>query len=581
MMYGSGTKIGKQMGNTEPGDGFKYRGRGNVQLTGKSNYAAASKAIYGDNRLVDNPDLVNDPAVAAEVTAWYMQKGQQGMAKSLGINTKNMSQDEANQLATSQIAGRAIKRGEKGYLGGEVLDKVDKFSKDSKIAGIAGAPVSEETKKAMAEGKPKPQDGKTETKPESGKTSEDTKRTATAEGKPAAGEAPSGTLQGLIKDGIVPTTIAFQDLVNKGIKPFQGMMSGVQAKTPLDAKKAEEARTEAAAKDPRRVDQGTVKPEDSLKKGEEIVKDKPSAQGKPTETYTINGKPASKEEFDKFMKDNPELAKMMGKASGAPAQARDPGTGELLSSAKDLTRSLSIPSEDMNKTFEAMANLSKQDMSFETALFKKKEASDISFNQDMINGLDLTTTTLTTSLSDSFSAFENFESVLTDMPQALADSATASNDEIKSTRDDMWSRADDILEKAEAEGRAMTEDEKAQRAALFQAGNTLSEKMNANFAEISNKSTNIAASETPKAEIVAAAEKEAADKIRAAEEAAQAEKDRLANQTVMAGSQDGAQSGASDLNTALAELIAINRKTAELNEKQLSVQSSLSGDLFA
>ena len=46
-------------------------------------------------------------------------------------------------------------------------------------------------------------------------------------------------------------------------------------------------------------------------------------------------------------------------------------------------------------------------------------------------------------------------------------------------------------------------------------------------------------------------------------------------------SQEGALSGSSDLNTALAELIAISKRTADLNEKQLSVQSSLSGDLFA
>jgi predicted chitinase len=60
-----------KLGNTEPGEGFKYRGRGFHQLTGKSNYAAASRALYGDDRLVKNPDLVNDPKVAGMVAAWY------------------------------------------------------------------------------------------------------------------------------------------------------------------------------------------------------------------------------------------------------------------------------------------------------------------------------------------------------------------------------------------------------------------------------------------------------------------------------------------------------------------------------
>ena len=102
-------------------------------------------------------------------------------------------------------------------------------------------------------------------------------------------------------------------------------------------------------------------------------------------------------------------------------------------------------------------------------------------------------------------------------------------------------------------------------------------KMRGNF-------DNLAAAETPKTEIIAQAEKAAAEK--AALEKQQAEyREKLKQEEIMAlngpKTQEGALSGSSDLNTALAELIAISRKTADLNEKQLSVQSSLSGDLFA
>lgn len=148
MMYGSGTKLGQQMGNTEPGDGWKYRGRGFIQLTGKNNYAAASKAIYGDDRLVKNPDLVNDPAVAAEVSAWYMKKGQAGMAKQLGIDTSNMTQAEANLLATSQIAGGDIRK--KGAIGQEISAKVDKYAQA--FTGGSGAQMVAST--AAAKGTP-------------------------------------------------------------------------------------------------------------------------------------------------------------------------------------------------------------------------------------------------------------------------------------------------------------------------------------------------------------------------------------------------------------------------------------------
>ena len=90
--------------------------------------------------------------------------------------------------------------------------------------------------------------------------------------------------------------------------------------------------------------------------------------------------------------------------------------------------------------------------------------------------------------------------------------------------------------------------------------------------------------ETSKAEIVAQKEKEAADK--AALEKQQAEnRERLKQEETMAMngpvSQNNDAGGPIDLNTALAELIAISKRTADLNEKQLSVQSSLSGDLFA
>ena len=126
LMYGYETDIGRRMGNTQPGDGFLYRGRGFIQLTGKNNYAAASGDIYGDDRLVKNPDLLLDPAIAAEVTAWYMQKGRASMAKALGMGTENLSQEQSDLLATSQIAGGDIRK--KGAIGQEIMAKVSSYS---------------------------------------------------------------------------------------------------------------------------------------------------------------------------------------------------------------------------------------------------------------------------------------------------------------------------------------------------------------------------------------------------------------------------------------------------------------------
>jgi putative chitinase len=58
-------------GDAASGDGWTYRGRGLIQLTGKSNYQRASLEIYGDDRLVINPDLVAEPDVAALTACWF------------------------------------------------------------------------------------------------------------------------------------------------------------------------------------------------------------------------------------------------------------------------------------------------------------------------------------------------------------------------------------------------------------------------------------------------------------------------------------------------------------------------------
>jgi putative chitinase len=61
-----------RMGNTDEGDGWKYRGRGLIQLTGKDNYRLASDALGVD--FVANPDLVLTKENAALTAAWYWNK---------------------------------------------------------------------------------------------------------------------------------------------------------------------------------------------------------------------------------------------------------------------------------------------------------------------------------------------------------------------------------------------------------------------------------------------------------------------------------------------------------------------------
>lgn len=70
---GARPALAARNGNTTPGDGVKYYGRGFVQLTWKSNYARAGSALGLD--LVGKPDLALDLGVATRVMFTGMQRG--------------------------------------------------------------------------------------------------------------------------------------------------------------------------------------------------------------------------------------------------------------------------------------------------------------------------------------------------------------------------------------------------------------------------------------------------------------------------------------------------------------------------
>jgi len=59
----------KNLGNVHPGDGFRYRGRGIIQLTGRSNYLQAGQAIGVD--LEASPDKAAELDVAVKAALWF------------------------------------------------------------------------------------------------------------------------------------------------------------------------------------------------------------------------------------------------------------------------------------------------------------------------------------------------------------------------------------------------------------------------------------------------------------------------------------------------------------------------------
>jgi predicted chitinase len=111
-VYGAQFAIGRQMGNVEPDDGFLFRGRGFIQLTGRGNYVRYGAKI-GHPEIVANPDLANEPAIAAMLTAAYIKDryhggGWDALLQCVGNNTPDIRATKtayfSRFLATGEFA---------------------------------------------------------------------------------------------------------------------------------------------------------------------------------------------------------------------------------------------------------------------------------------------------------------------------------------------------------------------------------------------------------------------------------------------------------------------------------------------
>lgn len=147
-VYGKDTKAGKSLGNTAEGDGYKYRGRGYIQHTGKAQYEAIKK--YTGIDVVSNPDLLNEPSVAAKAIAWFFLifKGKKPeqleniatVNKAVGFADKKlksgeMESDHRVKLAekyANGVPGVPTNQSLPASLPPATGDKIDKSSKENK-----------------------------------------------------------------------------------------------------------------------------------------------------------------------------------------------------------------------------------------------------------------------------------------------------------------------------------------------------------------------------------------------------------------------------------------------------------------
>ena len=72
-MHGNNPPLAQRLGNTQPGDGARFKGRGYVQLTGRANYARASRELGHD--FVARPDDAMIPLWAAKIARLGMAEG--------------------------------------------------------------------------------------------------------------------------------------------------------------------------------------------------------------------------------------------------------------------------------------------------------------------------------------------------------------------------------------------------------------------------------------------------------------------------------------------------------------------------
>jgi putative chitinase len=108
----------EDLGNTEPGDGARFRGRGLIQITGRANYGAIGASLGLD--LLDNPDQAADPATSLRIACEFW--------KSCDLND---FADQDDALAVTRLVNGAFNG---------LDDRQAALARAKAALGITGAP---------------------------------------------------------------------------------------------------------------------------------------------------------------------------------------------------------------------------------------------------------------------------------------------------------------------------------------------------------------------------------------------------------------------------------------------------------
>ena len=76
----------KDLGNSQPGDGVRFKGRGLIQITGRANYTACMLAL--DIDCIEHPELLELPRAAARSAGWFWKAHGMNELADLGDQVK-------------------------------------------------------------------------------------------------------------------------------------------------------------------------------------------------------------------------------------------------------------------------------------------------------------------------------------------------------------------------------------------------------------------------------------------------------------------------------------------------------------